>query len=134
MTALILGIVGFKDKRSWWSKTRSWLTVILSSLASIGLFLAVSFTLIFSFTGANKYIKTVSSTDNNYTIDFYRFDAGAGGSFGVRGELNGPLWFKKRIYLEHDVEQVEVGWRNKDEVSINNHHLKLDAGETYGYQ
>ena len=53
----------------------------------------VSFTLIFSFAGANEKIETISSTVNNYTFDFYRFDAGAAGSFGVRGELNGPLWF-----------------------------------------
>jgi hypothetical protein len=134
LIALILGIVGFKDKRNWWTKARSWLTVILSSLTTVGLFLVVSFTLFFSSVGANEHIKTVSSTDGNYTIDFYRFDAGAAGSFGVRGELNGPLWFKKRIYLQHNVEQVQAEWKNNDKVSINNHILKLDEGDTYGYQ
>ncbi|WP_233880075.1 DUF5412 family protein [Virgibacillus halodenitrificans] len=134
LIAFILGVIGFKDKRNWWAKTRSWLTVILSSLTTIGLFLVVSFTLFFSSMGANEHIRTVSSTDDNYTIDFYRFDAGAAGSFGVRGELNGPLWFKKRIYLQHDVGQVEVEWENNDKVSINNHILKLGEGDTYGYQ
>ncbi|WP_138417313.1 DUF5412 family protein [Aquibacillus sediminis] len=134
LIAFTLGIIGFKDKRNWWAKTRSWLTVILSSLTSIGLFLVLSFTLFFSSMGANEHIKTASSPDDNYTIDFYRYDAGAAGSFGVRGELNGPLWFKKRIYYQDRVEQVEVEWESNDSVSINNHILKLDEGDTYGYQ
>ncbi len=134
LIALILGFLGFKDKRNGWTKTRSWITIILSSFTTIGLFLIVSFTLLFSSMGANEYIKTVSSTDDNYTIDFYRFNAGAAGSFGIRGELNGPLWFKKRIYLEHNADEAKVEWENDRIVSINNHTLKLDKGETYGYQ
>lgn len=133
LIALTLGIVGFKDKRNWRSKTRSWLTVILSLLTSIGLFLALSFTIFFSSLGANEHIKTITSPDDNYTIDFYRYDAGAAGSFGVRGELNGPLWFKKRIYYQDTVEQVEVEWKNDSIVSINNHTLNLKKGDTYGF-
>ncbi|GGM42960.1 hypothetical protein GCM10011351_31140 [Paraliobacillus quinghaiensis] len=134
LLALILGIVGFKDRRNWWAKTRSWLTVILSSLTFIGLLLVLSFTTFFSSMGVNEHLKTVSSPDDHYTIDFYRYDAGAAGTFGVRGELNGPLWFKKRIYYQDRVEQVEVEWESNDSVSINNHILKLDEGDTYGYQ
>ncbi|MFC0525603.1 DUF5412 family protein [Pontibacillus salicampi] len=134
LTAFTLGIIGFKYKRNWWAKTRSWLTVILSTLTSIGLILVVSFTLFFSSMGANEHIKTATSLDGNYTIDFYRYDAGAAGSFGVRGEINGPLWFKKRIYYQDRVNQVIVEWESDDSVSINNHILKLDEGDTYGYQ
>ncbi|SHN30042.1 DUF5412 family protein [Gracilibacillus kekensis] len=134
LLALILGVFGLTDKRTGWTKTRSWLTVILSSLTTIGLFLIVSFSLLFSSMGANEYIKTVSSDNNKYSIDFYRFNAGAAGSFGIRGELNGPLWFKKRIYLEHNAEEVEVEWENDHKVTINNHTLKLDEEDTYGYQ
>ncbi len=134
LTALILSAISLKDRKYLWEKTRSWLMIILSSLTLIGLFLVLSFTLLFSSMGANEHIKTVTSPDNNYTIDFYRFDAGAAGSFGVRGELNGPLWFKKRIYLEHKVEQVEVEWKNSDKVTINDQTLKLDEKDTYGYQ
>ncbi|MFC7063807.1 DUF5412 family protein [Halobacillus seohaensis] len=134
LLAFILGIVGFKDKRNWWAKIRSWLTVILSSLTSIGLFLVLSFTTFFSSMGFTEHLKTVNSPDNHYTIDFYRYDAGAAGSFGVRGELNGPLWFKQRIYNQDRVEKVEVEWESNDKVSINNHILKLDEGDTYGYQ
>ncbi|WP_342509382.1 DUF5412 family protein [Sporosarcina sp. FSL K6-2383] len=131
--AFILGIKGLKDKRNWRTKTRSWLTITLSSLLSITLFLALSITLIFSQFGANELIKTVSSPDNSYTIDFYLWDAGAAGTFGIRGELNGPLWFKKRIYYEKRTENANVEWKSNNEVSINNRILKLNEGETFGY-
>ncbi|WP_144511282.1 DUF5412 family protein [Bacillus sp. FJAT-22090] len=133
LLAFVLGIIGFKDKRNWRTKTQSWLTIILSSLTSIALFLILSFTLLFSSMDENKHIKTVSSPEDNYTIDFYRFDVGAAGSFGVRGELNGPLWSKKRIYYQHRVEQVEVEWENNSTVSINNNILNLKKGDTFGY-
>ncbi|SFF57890.1 hypothetical protein SAMN05216353_102127 [Halobacillus alkaliphilus] len=132
--ALILGVLGFKDKRNWWVETRSWITVIISLLSSIGLFWIVAFTLFFSSMKADEHIQTVSSPGGKYTIEFYSYDAGAAGSFGVRGEINGPLWFKKRIYLQHNVEQVEVEWESNDKLSINSHILKLDEGDTYGYQ
>lgn len=133
LLALLLGVKGFKDKRNWLTKTKSWLTVILSFLLSIALFLAILLSLFASSLGAIEHIGTVDSPDGNYTIDFYRFDAGAAGSFGVRGELNGPLWFKKRIYYQTRVEQVEVEWENNSAVSINNRILNLKEGDTYGY-
>ena len=131
--AFVLGIKGLKDKRNWRTKARSWLTLTLSSLLSIALFLALLFTLFFSQFGSNELIKTVSSPDNSYTIDLYLWDAGAAGTFGVRGELNGPLWFKKRIYYEKRTENVNVEWESNNKVSINNHILKLNEGETFGY-
>ncbi|QHS24300.1 DUF5412 domain-containing protein [Virgibacillus sp. MSP4-1] len=133
LLAMILGIIGFKDKRNWRTKTRSWLTVIISTLLSIIFFLAILLSLFASSFGVNEHIKTVQSPDGDYTIDFYRYDAGAAGSFGIRGELNGPLWFKKRIYYRDTEEQVEVEWKNDRTVSINNHTLNLKEGETYGY-
>ncbi|WP_256464174.1 DUF5412 family protein [Halobacillus amylolyticus] len=50
-----------------------------------------------------------------------------------KGELNGPLWFKKRIYYQERTENVDVEWESNDTVSINNHILNLDEGDTYGY-
>ena len=132
LLAFILGSFGFTDNRNWQTKARSWFTVILSSLTSIGLFLVLSFTLIFSF-GTNEHIKTVSSPDNKYIIDFYQWDAGEAGTFGIKGELNGPLWFKKRIYYKKRTENVEVEWKSNSKVSINNHILNLDVGDKYGY-
>lgn len=130
---IIFGIKGFKDNRNWQAKTRSWFTVISSILLSIALFLVILLSLFASSLGANEHIETVHSPDGNYTIDFYSFDAGAAGSFGVRGELSGPLWFKKRIYYQTKVEQVEVEWTNNSTVSINNHILNLEERDTYGY-
>lgn len=73
LLAFVLGIKGLKDKRKR-TKTRSWLTLTLSSLLSIVLSIS-------SF-GANEHIKTVSSPDNSYTIEFYFEDAGAAGTLG----------------------------------------------------
>lgn len=109
------------------------LTVILSTLLSIALFIILSLSIFASSIGANELFKTVHCPDGNYTIDFYRYDAGAAGTFGVRGEINGPLWFKKRIYHQRRIEQVEVEWKNNSTVSINNRTLNLKEGETYGY-
>ena len=131
--AFIFAIIGFKDKRNRRSKTRSWLTVILSASLSIAFLLATLFVLFVSGFGANKHLEKVQSPEGTNTIDFYRYDAGAMGSFGVRGELNGPLWFKKRIYYQDNIENVEVKWENENTVSINNHLLDLKKGERYGY-
>lgn len=129
LLAFVLGIFGFKDKRSWRTKLRSWLTVILSSLTSIGLLLVLSISFLFP----NEYIRTINSPNNRYSIEFYRWDMGAAGSFGILGELDGPLWFKKRIYMEEKIENVKVKWKSNNKVSINNHILNLDEGDTYGY-
>lgn len=133
LSALVLGIIGFKDKRNWRAKTRSWITVILSPLLAMALFLAMSFTAFFSSIAVNEPIKTMSSPDGDYIIDFYYFDAGATGSFGVRGEIDGPLWVKKRIYYQEGIENIDVNWMSDHKVSINNHSLNLAEGETYGY-
>ncbi|RPF55501.1 DUF5412 family protein [Aquisalibacillus elongatus] len=131
LLALTLGILGLEDKRNRLTKTRSWLTITLSTLTSIGLFVVLTFTAIFS--GVNEHVKTVNSPDGHYTIDFYRYNAGAAGSFGVRGELDGPLWFKKRIYYEDSAHLVEVEWKDDSTVEVNNHTLNLNKGGSYGY-
>lgn len=134
LLAFVLGILGIKDKRNWRTKTRGWLTIILSYLASFVLFLVVLFELTFSSMGASEHIKTVSSPDKKYTIDFYQWDAGAAGTFGIRAELNGPLWFSKRIYYQKRTEDVNVKWISNNKVSINNHILNLEKGDTFGYR
>ncbi|MBM7681195.1 hypothetical protein JOD43_001362 [Pullulanibacillus pueri] len=122
LLALVLGIFGFKEKRNWRTQLRSCLTVIMSSLTSIGLLLVLLISLLFP----NEHIKTVSSPDHSYLIDFYQWDMGAAGTFGILGELNGPLWFKKRIYREERTENVKIKWGSNSKVSINNHILNLD--------
>ena len=133
LLAFIMGMIGFKDKRNWKTITRSWLTLILSFFLGSALLLVVMLSFAASAMGANVHIKTVQSSDGHYTIDFYRYDAGAAGSFGVRGELNGPLWFKKRIFYQDSIEKVHVEWKDSTTVSINEHLLDLKEGETYGY-
>lgn len=132
--AFILGIIGFKDKRNWRAKLRSWLTLVFSILLSIALLLVLLFSSFFSSMGESEHIKTVSSPDGNYTIDFYRWNAGAAGTFGIKAELNGSLWFTKGLYYKKRTENVDVEWERNNKVSINNHILNLDKGDTYGYQ
>lgn len=126
--ALILGILGIFDKSSWFAKLRSWISIILSAVLMFTMLIAVSFTTMFS--GAKGLLSTVHSPDDKYTIHFYHTDAGAMGTFGVLGELKGPLWSKKKIYAEKRVDQVDVEWENNHIILINNHKLDLKKGES----
>lgn len=129
--AFVFSVKGLKNNTKWWHKIGNSLSILLSALLSIILASVIVITLFFS--SGQKIINTTHSPDNNTTINFYRWDAGAMGTFGIRGELKGPLWFKKKIYYEVRTEQVEIEWINNQEVSINKHILNLDKGETYGY-
>ncbi|WP_438433085.1 DUF5412 family protein [Gorillibacterium sp. sgz500922] len=128
LAALILGAIGFKDRSSRLAKWRSWTTTILSGLLIVLLCLVMAFTSMFS--GAKTKIKTVQSPDGAYTLDFFYTNAGAMGPFGVLGERNGPLWFKKVIFYEERVDQVEVEWVDNHTVVINKVRLDLSAGDT----
>ncbi|MBD1222147.1 DUF5412 family protein [Virgibacillus halodenitrificans] len=130
---LVLAIKGLKYKESRLARIRSWVTVTFSSLLSIALLFAVIVTFFASTMGASVHIKTASSPDENYTLEFYRWNAGAAGSLGIRGEINGPLWTKKRFYYQVNKEDVNITWEDANTVTINNHTLQLDEGETYGY-
>lgn len=130
---LVLAIKGLKNKESRLTRIRSWVTIAFSSLLSIALLLAVTFTFLASSMGASVHIETASSPDDSYTLEFYRWNAGAAGSHGIRGEINGPLWTKKRFYYQVNKEDVNVTWEDENTVTINNHTLQLDEGETYGY-
>lgn len=134
IAALILAILGLKNTHNVWSAIRNWIAIILSLLISLLFSFVFLLWLLSTALGANDHIETVHSPDGQYTIDIYRWDQGAAGTFGIRGELNGPLWFKKRIYIEKRVETVEVEWISNSKISINNHELDLDVGETYGYK
>ncbi|MDP4098995.1 DUF5412 domain-containing protein [Paenibacillus sp. P96] len=124
---LILAILGFQDKSSWFAKLRSWLSTILSSILILSLIIVMSFTAMFS--GAKELLTTAHSPDEKYTINFYRTDAGAMGTFGISGELEGSLWFKKKIYFEQRVDQVDFEWENSHTILINNHKLDLMKSE-----
>ncbi|XKF67543.1 DUF5412 domain-containing protein [Virgibacillus necropolis] len=64
-------------------------------------------------------------------MELYRTNGGAATSFGVVGELKGPLWFKKRVYSDYRMDHADVRWKNNHTVSINNHKINLGEGETY---
>ncbi|MFS0871875.1 DUF5412 family protein [Paenibacillus xylanilyticus] len=129
MFALALAILGFKDRSNNFAKLRSWISVILSSVLIFLLLVVVSFTAIFS--GSKVLLETTHSPDQHYTLKFYKTDAGAMGTFGIVGELQGPLWFRKVVYSERRVDQVDLEWSDNHTVVINDHQVNLLLEETW---
>jgi len=121
-----IGIFGFRDKRNWRTRWRSWLTVFLSFLLS-AIFLLGMFVNIF----AREHIGTTTSPDSKTTIDFYTLNGGAATSISVVGKIDGPLWFTKRIYYQDNMDEVDVVWTNNHIIIINKRTLNLDKDETY---
>lgn len=128
IVALTLAILGFKDKFNKSVKLRSWISTVLSTILILIMIVVVSFTTMFS--GSKELLTTTQSPDKQYTINFYKTDAGAMGSYGVIGELEGPLWFKKLIYSQHKVDQIDLKWDNNHTVLINDHKVNLMQGES----
>lgn len=122
----VTAIIGFKDKSSRRARWRSWLTVLIAfPLSAIFLFgVAVN-------TFAREPLETAQSPDSKIIIDFYTLNGGAATSISVTGILNGPLWLKKRIYYQDPMHKVDVEWTNNHIVTINNHTLNLNKGETF---
>jgi len=125
VVALVTGIIGFKEKsrRARW---RSWLTVLIAFPLSTIFLLGVAVN-----TFAREPIETTQSPDSKIIIDFYTLNGGAASSISVEGIINGPLWFKKRIYYKDPMHKVDVEWENNHIIIINNHTLNLDKGETF---
>ncbi|MGN7477386.1 DUF5412 family protein [Solibacillus silvestris] len=84
--------------------------------------------------GGAEHLLTSQSPNKQYTVDFYAFDAGAMGTFGIRAELDGPLGLKKHLYYERHAEQANVQWLSNEIVIINGHELNLKNGDTFGYK
>ncbi|WP_246001106.1 DUF5412 family protein [Oceanobacillus piezotolerans] len=124
--AFVMGIVGFKDKRSRVAIWRSWLTVLVTFSLSAILLLAI---VVNTFT--REPIETIQSPDSKITIDFYTVNGGAATSIGVLGIVDGPLWFKKNIYNDNNMHKADVEWTNNHTITINNHTLDLSKGETF---
>lgn len=83
-----------------------------------------------SYIGGKELLQTVESPNQEYTVHFYSWDAGAAGTFGIVGEIDG-VWFDKRFYRERHAEVLEVEWINDRTISINNHQLDLEMEEIY---
>lgn len=124
--AFVIGIMGFRDKSNKRAKWRSWLTMLITIPLSMVFLLGVAVN-----TFAREHIETTQSPDAKITIDFYTLNGGAATSISVTGIVNGPLWFKKRIYYEDPMHKVDTEWKNNHTVTINNHTLNLAKGETY---
>lgn len=122
----VMGIIGFKDKSSRGARWRSWLTVLIAFPLSAIFLLGVAVN-----TFAREPIETAQSPDSKITIDFYILNGGAASSISVSGIVNGPLWFKKRIYYDDNMHKADVEWTNNHIVTINNHTLNLNKGETF---
>ncbi|MEY8746088.1 DUF5412 family protein [Paenibacillus tundrae] len=120
------------DTSSLFAKIRSWISTTLSFILVATLLFVVTLTSIFS--GAKVLLTNTHSPDQHYTINFYKTDAGAMGSFGIVGELQGALWFRKAVYWESKVDQVELQWYNNHTVIVNGHPIDLASSETWGFQ
>lgn len=122
----ILGLFGFKYKDTLWPRVKSWLAILFT------FFLLIIFILmqLASHIGGKEHIQTVYSPDDSYTIHLYTWDAGAAGTFGIVGEIDGLL-FDKRFYKEKRTDEAEVEWISPHTLSINNHIVDLDKAETY---
>lgn len=88
---------------------------------------------VYSF-GGTEHLFTSYSPNMDYSLDFYAFDAGAMGSFGIRGELDGPFGFKKQVYYERHAEKANIQWLTNEIVVINGHEINLKNGESFGYK
>lgn len=124
--SFVAGILGFKKNKSCLADVRSWFTVLVSLFLSFILLLVMVF-----IPEGKQLIDTTQSPDHNYTINIYRTNGGAATSFGIKGELDGPLWFRKTIYAQYRMDHADIKWKNNYTVSINNHKLNLHKGQTY---
>ncbi|GAA0337959.1 hypothetical protein GCM10008967_30300 [Bacillus carboniphilus] len=127
LTTMIVGLFGFNDRSSLVAKVRSWVSTVLSNL----LLLVLSLGVLRYNAMHTELIKTVHSPDKQYTINFYLTNGGAMTSLGVLGELDGPLWFYKKVFYDYRMDRAEVEWINNHTVSINGHLLDLGKGETF---
>lgn len=93
------------------------LTILLNLFVTIVLCIYLFFFLLFP--RSFDLIETQTSPNEKIQLNFYSFDAGGMGTFGIIGEVNGPLWFKKRIYYETHVEDVHIEWIDNDTLFIN---------------
>ena len=133
VAAFWMTIKGYQSLTSRRGKISGWLLGIGSFLLSGALLLLLLLDLLILVFGAAEHIATSESPDGRYTVEFVFYNGGAVGPFGIRGELDGPLWFTKSIYHEPRGFEADVTWQNDHTVLINGHTLDLQEGETFGY-
>lgn len=106
--------------------------IIIPILINIVLTVILCIYLFFSMAIGRSFplIQTETSPDEKIELNFYSFDAGGMGTFGVIGEVNGPLWFKKRIYYEKRIQDIEIEWIDNDTLLINKQLIELKEAGT----
>ncbi|GAA0593672.1 hypothetical protein GCM10009001_07310 [Virgibacillus siamensis] len=124
--AFVMGMKGLKGKQSSLAKWRGWFTLIMSFLLSVILLFLTAVNIM-----VEEPLKTVHSPDAAITIDFFTVNGGAATSISVKGIVNGPLWFTKKIYSDINMNKADVNWINNHTVKINNHTLNLNKGEIF---
>ncbi|MCP3026568.1 DUF5412 family protein [Halobacillus sp. A5] len=125
--AFIFGVVGLTYKKNWRTTVRSWFTIIVSFLLSGSLLLTV----LINSPNALELVKVSHSPDGSYELHIYRTNGGATASFGTKAKIFGPLWFEKTVYSNSPQAEAKVTWKNKHEVTIGQHNLNLEKGESY---
>lgn len=126
VAAFVSGIMGVQVKGVKFAKTRSWVTITISFSLSAILFMGLAVELF-----ARDTIATTHSPNGDYTIKLYTENGGAASSINVVGIVDGPLWFRKNIYDDRNMHKADVKWLNDHTISINNHVLDLERGETF---
>lgn len=120
--AFVLGIIGFNHRRK---KSRNVITILLS----LGLIFILLFSMLFF---RVTKMETTQSPNKHYKVSFYSTDAGAGVSPTFIGYIDGPLWFKKRIYTAGIKDApINVAWKNNTTIVINNYSINLKQGQIY---
>lgn len=81
-----------------------------------------------------EYIKSSTSPEGTYEIDFYLADGGATTGYAIRGKLHSDvLDIDKNIYWEYKSELVSIKWIDDGKVNINGHTLTL-PNEIYDFR
>ncbi len=111
ISVLYLLIKGAKSVHGF-KKFLAWLIGVVSFLMTALLLCVLTLQLVILLFGGATHLTTSISPDQRYKINFYYFDAGAMGTFGVRGELDGPFGFKKHMYYERHATEAQVEWLN----------------------
>ena len=132
ISVLYLLIKGAKSIHGF-KKILASLIGVVSFLMTALLLCVLTLQLVVILLGGITPLTTSVSPDQRYKINFYYFDAGAMGTFGVRGELDGPFGFKKHMYYERHATEAQIEWLNDYTISINGNELNLKNGEYFGY-
>ncbi|TDQ40874.1 DUF5412 family protein [Aureibacillus halotolerans] len=124
----VTACIGIMKKTTRWGRMQSWMTFFIAPLLGAALLLSLVFTSVFPF--EKEYIASLTSPEGTHQIDVYATDGGATTLKGIMAELNGPLWFTKRIFIEHDgTHDLVTQWEGEDLFVINGEMIQLPTAD-----